>query len=231
MVEAERKKLAAKRPHTFADQMKISVCFKKRPIFTKELADGEIDVVSVTNPKIIVHDCRYKVDGVTKTIENTDFKFDNSFSENQSSEELYFYQIRPILDLIFNQGIVTIFAYGQTGSGKTYTMNGLQSIAVRDLFERGIDYWENHQRNFTVTVSMYEIYGGKIYDLLNEHNQLAVREDKNNMIQISGLKEQFVDNDDQILELIAQGNQMRTTHATKANDTSSRSHAITQIKI
>ena len=78
---------------------------------------------------------------------------------------------------------------------------------------------------------MYEIYGGKIYDLLNEHNQLAVREDKNNMIQISGLKEQFVDNDDQILELIAQGNQMRTTHATKANDTSSRSHAITQIKI
>ena len=110
-------------------------------------------------------------------------------------------------------------------------MNGLQSIAVKDLFERGIDYWENHQRNFTVTVSMYEIYGGKLYDLLNEHNQLSLREDKNNMIQIAGLKEQFVDNDDQILDLIKQGNTMRTTHATKANDTSSRSHAITQIKI
>jgi len=64
---------------------------------------------------------------------------------------------------------VTIFAYGQTGSGKTYTMNGLQDIAVKDLFERGIDYWENHKRNFTVTVSMYEIYGGKLYDLLNDH--------------------------------------------------------------
>ena len=51
------------------------------------------------------------------------------------------------------------------------------------------------------------------------------------MIQVAGLKEQFVDNDDHILELIKQGNQMRTTHATKANDTSSRSHAITQIKI
>ena len=47
------------------------------------------------------------------------------------------------------------------------------------------------------------------------------------MIQIAGLKEQFVDNDDQILDLIKQGNTMRTTHATKANDTSSRSHAIT----
>lgn len=77
---------------------------------------------------------------------------------------------------------MTIFAYGQTGSGKTYTMNGLQDIAVKDLFERGIDYWENHKRNFTVTVSMYEIYGGKLYDLLNDHQQLKLQEDKNGMV-------------------------------------------------
>jgi len=75
-------------------------------------------------------------------------------------------------------------------------MNGIQGIAVKDLFERGINYWENHQRNFTVTVSMYEIYGGKVYDLLNEHHELKLREDKTNTIQIAGLKEQFVDNDD-----------------------------------
>lgn len=49
---------------------------------------------------------------------------------------------------------------------------------------------------------MYEIYGGKIYDLLNDHQKLEIREDKNNTIQIAGLKEQFVDNDDHILELI-----------------------------
>lgn len=227
MVEQERMKVIQPKPHTLADSMKISVCFKKRPVFHSELADGEIDVVSVTNPKIIIHDCRYKVDGVTKAIENNEFKFDNAFDENDSNEELYFFQVRPILDLIFNQGIVTIFAYGQTGSGKTFTMNGIQDIAVKDLFERGIDYWENHGRNFTVTVSMYEIYGGKLYDLLNEHQELKQREDKYGTIQIAGLREQFVDTDDSILELIKQGNQMRTTHATKANDTSSRSHAIT----
>lgn len=62
-----------------ADQMKISVCFKKRPVFPKELAGGEIDVVSVNNPKITVHECKYKVDGVTKTVENSEFKFDNAF--------------------------------------------------------------------------------------------------------------------------------------------------------
>jgi hypothetical protein len=30
-----------------------------------------------------------------------------------------------------------------------------------------------------VTVSMYEIYGGKLYDLLNDHEELKLREDKN----------------------------------------------------
>ena len=66
MVENEIRKIPPSKQHSFADSMKISVCFKKRPIFQHELADGEIDVVSVTNPKIIVHDCRFKVDGVTK---------------------------------------------------------------------------------------------------------------------------------------------------------------------
>lgn len=91
MVKAERGKLALRKMHTLADQMKISVCFKKRPVFPNELADGEIDVVSVVNPKIVIHDCRYKVDGVTKTIENNDFKFDNAFDEHDTNEELYFF--------------------------------------------------------------------------------------------------------------------------------------------
>jgi hypothetical protein len=33
-----------------------------------------------------------------------------------------------------------------------------------------------------------------------------LREDKNNTIQNAGLKEQFVDTDEQILQLITQGN-------------------------
>ena len=36
---------------------------------------------------------------------------------------------------------------------------------------------------------MYEIYGGKVYDLLNDHEQLKVLEDKNQKIQLQGLKE------------------------------------------
>jgi kinesin family protein 2/24 len=78
---------------------------------------------------------------------------------------------------------------------------------------------------------MYEIYGGKIYDLLNNHEQLKLLEDKNQKVVISGLKEQFVQSEEEILSLITFGSSVRTTHATKANDTSSRSHAVCQIKI
>jgi kinesin family protein 2/24 len=40
-----------------------------------------------------------------------------------------------------------------------------------------------------------------------------------------------VQSEEEILNLISFGNSVRTTHATKANDTSSRSHAICQIKV
>ena len=68
---------------------------------------------------------KFKVEGITKYIENSEFKFDNAFNDDESNEELYRYSIKPILDLVFNTGTITIFAYGQTGSGKTYTMQGL----------------------------------------------------------------------------------------------------------
>ena len=73
---------------------------------------------------------------------------------------------------------------------------------------------------------MYEIYGQKLYDLLNNHEQLKIMEDKHQKVQIMGLKEQFVSSEEQIIELITQGNKIRTTHATNSNDTSSRSHAV-----
>ena len=78
---------------------------------------------------------------------------------------------------------------------------------------------------------MYEIYSGKVYDLLNDHAQLKILEDKNQKIQICGLHEEFVQSEEDILELINAGTKIRTTHATKANDTSSRSHAVCQIKV
>lgn len=93
-----------------------------------------MDSVSASNPLIRVHECKFKVDGITKFIENHDFTFDNSFSELETNEQLYRGAIQPTIHMPFNRGIVTCFAYGQTGSGKTFTMKGSNEAAIRDIF-------------------------------------------------------------------------------------------------
>lgn len=103
-------------------------------MFGKELELGDIDIVSCVNPAIIVHECKYKVDGITRFVDNQGFQMDNTFGETATTEQLYSFSIQPQIDFLFDGGVVTCFAYGQTGSGKTYTMEGVQSHAVNDLF-------------------------------------------------------------------------------------------------
>jgi kinesin family member 2/24 len=77
--------------------MKIQVCVRRRPIFPKEETSGEIDCVSACNPRVRVHECKYRVDGVTKTVENYDFQFDNVFgsSKHETSLSVYEATIKP----------------------------------------------------------------------------------------------------------------------------------------
>jgi kinesin family protein 2/24 len=63
--------------------------------------------------------------------------------------------------LLVNNGIVTCFAYGQTGSGKTFTMNELQELIVNELFQ-------TTGKKYALSVSFFEIYGGRCLDLLNK---------------------------------------------------------------
>ena len=69
--------------------MKLSVCVRKRPLFQKENIAGEIDCVSSNNPKIVIHQCNLKVDGITRYIENYEFVFDNSFNERENNRDVY----------------------------------------------------------------------------------------------------------------------------------------------
>ena len=121
--------------HKSIENSKISVIIRKRPLSKKEISNGEIDCISCINPKIIVHECKMKIDGITKYLDDNEFYFDNTFGENETTEDLYKYSISPMINFILNKGIVTCFAYGQTGSGKTYTMKGIQNLAIESLFQ------------------------------------------------------------------------------------------------
>ena len=131
LIERSRLSSADARPHQPAAGLKIAVCVRKRPIFPKEEQNGEIDAVSAANPTIRVHDCRFKVDGITKHVENHDFLFDNAFGSNESTASFYESTMKPNMQLPFQRGgVVTCFAYGQTGSGKTFTMKGCNDSAI-----------------------------------------------------------------------------------------------------
>lgn len=233
MVNKEKSKVVQMQPHenTVQDKSKINICVRKRPIFQKELEGGEIDCVSCTHPAIIVHECKYKVDGVSRTIDNQGFEMDHTFGETESTESLYNCSIAPQLEFLFEGGIVTCFAYGQTGSGKTFTMEGVQKIAVHDLFRGAEIMREESGKQIGFKVSYYEIYGGKVLDLLDNHKALQIQEDKNQQIQVAGLKEQEAYSPEEMLELISYGASVRQTQATVANEVSSRSHAICTITL
>lgn len=100
----------------------------------------------------------------------------------QNTSDLYKATLKPLIPLLINQGVVTCFAYGQTGSGKTYTMNGMHQSLVKQLFEL-------NKNKCAVTISFFEIYGGRCLDLLNGKNPLNILQDKANSIQIPGLTE------------------------------------------
>ncbi|XP_055845126.1 kinesin-like protein Klp10A isoform X3 [Episyrphus balteatus] len=218
----------------------ITVCVRKRPLSRKENMRKEIDVISVPcKDTLIVHEPKNKVD-LTKFLENHKFRFDFAFDDQCNNEMVYKYTAKPLVKTIFDGGMATCFAYGQTGSGKTHTMggefngkiqdckNGIYAMAAKDVFAylNGTRY---RSLNLVVSASFFEIYSGKVFDLLSDKQKLRVLEDGKQQVQVVGLTEKVVDSVEEVLRLIQHGNNARTSGQTSANSNSSRSHAVFQI--
>ena len=143
-----------------------------------------------------------------------------------------------MIEAAFRKTKITCFAYGQTGSGKTYTMMGyntneaqipgLYLFSAFDIFS--LLSREEYQ-DLEIWISFYEIYCGKLFDLLNDRSALTAREDGKSNIVIVGLTERQVLNLEQMMTLIEYGLKARTVGVTGANSDSSRSHGIMQISI
>ena len=212
---------------------KIRVIVRKRPLGKKELAKNDQDVVDIRNNRqVVVKELKVKVD-LTKYIEEHAFNFDLAFDEMITNEQIYLQTVRPMIEAAFHKIKVTCFAYGQTGSGKTFTMMGnrrqipgLYLLAAYDIFTLLQNY-----KGYTIWVSFYEIYCGKLYDLLNERKILTAREDGKQNICIGGLTEKNAEDINILMNIIEYGLNSRTVGITGANADSSRSHGIIQIKI
>ncbi|CAE7191121.1 KIN13A, partial [Symbiodinium pilosum] len=146
---------------------------------------------------------------------------------------------------VFHRAKCTCFAYGQTGSGKTFTMMGppkrlveslspeertpgIFLLAAQDIFRSVASKDYSH---LGVFIAFYEIYCGKLFDLLNNRQILHARENAKGNVVIAGLQEHPVGNVQDLMEVIEFGLNSRTTGVTGANVDSSRSHAILQISL
>lgn len=85
--------------------------------------------------------------------------------------------------------------------------------------------------DLALVVSFYEIYCGKLFDLLNEREVLACREDHKQKVNIVGLTEVQTSSVQHLMKVIQVGLQNRTSGVTGANADSSRSHAILQLQL
>ncbi|ORC84909.1 putative MCAK-like kinesin [Trypanosoma theileri] len=211
---------------------RIVVVVRKRPLNSSELNDGLYDVLA-TDPDnthaIALLEPKQKVD-LTRYIEKHRFSYDLVLDDKQSNRDVYEKACKPLVETVFEGGCATCFAYGQTGSGKTYTMlgkddqEGIYLMAARDLYAR-------LEQGMSIVVSFFEIYGGKLFDLLNEREKLACREDSRGVINVCGLTEHRVDDTGHLMRVIDYGNSIRAAGSTGMNADSSRSHAILHITV
>nr|XP_020450054.1 kinesin-like protein KIF2A isoform X4 [Monopterus albus] len=230
-------------PLTTADlieEHRICVCVRKRPLNKKELAMKDLDVITIPSKDVVmVHEPKQKVD-LTRYLENQTFRFDYAFDDSTTNEMVYRFTARPLVETIFERGMATCFAYGQTGSGKTHTMGGdfsgknqdcskgIYVLSARDVFLM-LKKPNYKKLDLQVYSTFFEIYSGKVFDLLNRKAKLRVLEDGKQQVQVVGLQEKEVKCTEDVLKLIEVGNSCRTSGQTSANAHSSRSHAVFQI--
>ncbi|XP_042675278.1 kinesin-like protein KIF2C isoform X2 [Centrocercus urophasianus] len=222
------------------EEHRICVCVRKRPLNKQEINKKECDVITVPSKCVLlVHEPKQKVD-LTKYLETQTFRFDFSFDESASNEMVYRFTARPLVQTIFEGGKATCFAYGQTGSGKTHTMGGdfsgraqnaskgIYAFASQDVFFL-LSQPRYRSQDLEVYVTFFEIYNGKVFDLLNKKAKLRVLEDGKQQVQVVGLQEKQVSCAEDVIRMIEMGSACRTSGQTFANASSSRSHACFQI--
>ena len=95
--------------HRINEDMKICICVRKRPVSVKEVRRNDYDSVTCLNPLVVVHDCKLKVDGISKYLDNQAFQFDHTFHEENTTEDVYGCAVQPLVEFCVHKGTNTQF--------------------------------------------------------------------------------------------------------------------------
>ena len=212
----------------------IVVAVRKRPAMSTEVVlPDEANFIQVDSSRgsVSVRDQKVSLDRLRVVDQTVAFSFDCAFDERASNALVYMNTARPLLDAVRKGRHALVFAFGQTGSGKTHTMmgnlatgdHGLCALAARDMLATF--------KGMKLSTSFYEIYGSKVFDLLNDRHRVKMLEDANHDVQLLGLTEHALADHEGLLDLMRSGLLLRASGETHANSRSSRSHAVLVINV
>ncbi|XP_029000357.1 kinesin-like protein KIFC3 isoform X3 [Betta splendens] len=166
------------------------------------------------------------------------FELDKVFPPQAGQEEV-FQEVQSLVTSCIDGYNVCIFAYGQTGSGKTYTMEGvaedpgINQRALRLLFSEVME--KAPDWDYTISVSMVEIYNETLRDLLGENPtdklDIKLNPDGSGQLYVPGLTNFTVQSPEDINRVFEVGHVNRATACTNLNEHSSRSHALLIINV
>ncbi|KAF9885175.1 hypothetical protein FE257_000624 [Aspergillus nanangensis] len=173
------------------------------------------------------------------------FQFNAVYDAEASQQELFDAEVAPTVKQLFNGLDVTLFAYGVTGTGKTHTMRGGKSLAERGAIprllstiyrrSRKIEKDSDGETTVKVSLSYYEIYNDKVFDLFEPPEKRTLAglplRDNGGKTVVVGLTEKPCTTLKDFEVLYDQANINRSTSATKLNAHSSRSHAILCVRV
>ncbi|KAG8443466.1 hypothetical protein GDO86_012025 [Hymenochirus boettgeri] len=170
------------------------------------------------------------------------FKLDGLL-HNASQETVYDTVAKPVVSKVLDGYNGTIMCYGQTGAGKTYTITGAtENFQLRGIIPRALqqvfkEIREKRDQSITVQISYLEIYNETLFDLLSTMSDAPTPDthmtivDETHGVFVKGLSVHLVNNEEQALNLLFEGETNRIIGSHVLNKNSSRSHCIFTIYV
>ena len=225
----------------------IRVCARFRPQNEREKAQSkekqlryEVDRGNTSVTFHLGQSTTYSGSGARE--EKTSFNLDRIYKEESTQDEVFEWISNNIVKHCFEGYNGTIFAYGQTSSGKTHTMFGpddyLDTPDEWGIVPKPISELFNfvHQSpagwEFAISTSYFQLYKEKLQDLLKPaNNNMKIHESKARGIYIEGLSSEYLEDVQNLLDVLTVGGANKTVASTDMNTRSSRSHSVLQVTL
>ena len=205
---------------------------------------------------ITFHEGKLARNGRRLSMTHHSFQVDRVFGAETTNDEITNYEMMPMLNHTLEgkkKGKATLICFGQTGTGKTYTLKACLEFLIHHIVHSHLykqnkttEKEEEHEQESTVvTVTFFEVFGKKCYDLLGERKTCRLLADSSDKMHLRGAKEHSFsaralaehdnitspgDAEAHILKLLADGMELRSSQETERNPLSSRSHAVCTLK-